>query len=94
MAACNDADNDWIACNAKSNACDWYISTARETTSCTPHTCASKALGSTCFPVLNFDLESYTICGPAVTGGCTEVEGNILSADTCQLYTLKTYTWD
>lgn len=77
MASCMDANNDSIACLAKSDACNWSITTegTTKTTSCSAHTCTTKSSGSTCVSVPSFDLSTYTVCGPTTTGGCEETNG-------------------
>lgn len=95
MRACTDANHDILACFANSEACHWSEPTVGSlTTSCNAHNCTTKATTSICNPVPSFDLKTYTICGPTITEGCTEVEGSTLLASTCQLYTLKTFVWN
>jgi len=74
MAACIDANYDTLACFANSEACKWSEPTVDTlTTSCNAHTCTTKATTSICNPIPSFDLLTYTICGPTITGSCTEV---------------------
>lgn len=79
MKACTDANNDLLACNAKLSTCYWNASTEE----CNPHTCVTLGSGTTCVSVPSFDLQTYTICGLAVNGGCTEAAGSSFVASTC-----------
>lgn len=63
-------------------------------TTCNAHTCTTKASGTTCNPIPSFDFKTYTICGPALVGGCAEVGGITLLASTCQEYSLNTFIWN
>lgn len=88
MESCTDANYDSLACYANSEACHWSKLTVDTLiTTCNAHNCTTKATASICTPVPSFDLKTYTICGPSITEGCTEVEGGTLLESTCQLYT-------
>ncbi|KAM3131969.1 hypothetical protein pb186bvf_015982 [Paramecium bursaria] len=88
------ANSDQIACNSRSDACFVNQTTNNGTTTfqCIPHTCATKALVTSCQPIPSWDLTSYKICVIQDTV-CAEGNPSQLTSQTCYI-TAGTYSWN
>ncbi|KAM3133681.1 hypothetical protein pb186bvf_014227 [Paramecium bursaria] len=92
---CNQADNDRLSCQQRSDAC--YFSTQIvnnvSLTLCNPHTCLTKAQGTICSPIPSFDLSSYQIC-VLQNNICGSGTPQQLNQFNCFIGSAKQYTWN